>query len=669
MCLTKQLKKGSALFCLILSTVAMGFEVTSIQSEYNLIHDVQYIVSHDKSFDPRSLGAAKQKELFNSIPTTEQALNLGFVNGSVWVKITLNRSPTARPHWILEIPYLGLDLANLYLEDGQILKNGANVAVNQRPYFSRHYAFPVELSEQAKTFYLQVESSFPITIPLRIAETNNFNQTQFSENLFQALYYGGLLSLLFYNLVLFIIIKDKKYLLYSLFAAATGLGIFAGNGYGRMYLWQNSANWDQISQSTLLCMAGTFALQFTMRFLHASQTAPIANKLMGLMSLIYVVLAASFIFSLYLPISTEPIYLVFFILSLASPCVALYTSVRTVMVGVNSASFAILGWGVFCLGTVVATLRLLALIPNNTLTLYALQISSAIEMLLFAFALAHHFQAEQEQKTEIQKDLLKSKEEALSASRLSEERLEIAVNTRTEKLQHLLLSEQHIREQYVRFGAMIAHEFRNPLNIIGAQTTLLEVDLNTSPDKVLARTSVIHSAVTRLTRLFDQWLESDRLSHADNQIHVQPIKVNVWLKTLIDPYREYYSSHQIKINLQLHPVQILGDDHLLQIAILNLIENACKYSASNTMIEIGLKLDDYAIGIYVKDSGCGIPLQMQEKILEPYIRMDSSKETQGVGLGLAFVKRIMEAHDGRIEIRSQENIGSEITLWFPESIA
>jgi signal transduction histidine kinase len=288
-------------------------------------------------------------------------------------------------------------------------------------------------------------------------------------------------------------------------------------------------------------------------------------------------------------------------------------------------------------------------------------------MLLFSFALAHHFQTEQEQKTEIQRDLLKSKEEALIASRLSEERLEVAVNTRTEKLQHLLLSEQHIREQYVRFGAMIAHEFRNPLNIIGAQTTLLELDLSTSSEKVFARTSVIHGAVTRLTRLFDQWLESDRLSHANNQIDVQAIEVSPWLTNLIDLYREYYSSHQIVIDRLLHPVKILGDDHLLQIAILNLIENACKYSPINTTIEIGLKLDDYAVGIYVKDNGCGIPLQMQEKILEPYIRMESNKDSQGVGLGLAFVKRIMEAHDGRIEIQSQENIGSDITLWFPES--
>jgi signal transduction histidine kinase len=435
-----------------------------------------------------------------------------------------------------------------------------------------------------------------------------------------------------------------------------------------MYIWPNSASWDQVSQSILLSFAGTLALIFTMKFLHTIRSAPLADRIMRIFAYIYLFMALALITSIFLPIPTAPIYFGIFFLSLISPCLALYVSVKNVLNGAQSASYFIMGWGVFCIGVITASLRLLNMAPNNIFTMYALQISSAIEMLLFSFALAHRFQSEQNEKVIIQEQLLKAKEGTLTALRLSEERLELAVNDRTAKLQQLLASEQHMREQYVRFGAMIAHEFRNPLNIIQAQITMLEHDAKLSHAKILNRTSVIQTAVARLTRLFDEWLESDRLSNAGNQINAQPILVNCWLNVSLKSYKPYYADHELILTSIPEPLSILGDDHLIQLAVLNLIDNACKYSPSNSKIHIGISRDDYGVGIYVQDEGCGIPIEMQEKILEPYVRINNDVKAKGDGLGLAFVKRIMEAHDGRIQIQSNPSHGATITLWFPELV-
>jgi signal transduction histidine kinase len=645
---------------------AQALEINSTKNNYNLINSIEYLTTADKEFDPKKLSNTAQEKLFKHTSQSANELNIGFTTDTIWMRITLNRTASTNQNWILEIPYLGLDVVDLHMPDGSILHSGGDISAFNSPYFSRFYAFPITLSETPQTYYFKVASTYPITIPLRVIQRDTFNQTQFSENLIQALYYGGLISLLFYNLVLFLVIRDEKYLLYSLFEAVTGLAIFAGNGYGRIYLWQNSPDWDEISQSVLLCFSAGFALIFTMRFLQSKKWMPTTHKVMLGLSTLYLLLGVMLITSIYLPTPTQPIFFTIFILAFAAPCIALYASIRNIFGGIESASFFTLGWATLCIGAITAGLRIFNIVPSNNFTLYSLQISSGIEMLFFSFALANSFQNERQRRESAQLALIESKEETLQAMRLTEDRLEVAVNMRTEKLQQLLLSEKHMKEQYVRFGAMIAHEFRNPLNIIEAQTTLLEMAPNNSQDKILKRTSVIHSAINRLVNLFDQWLESDRLSQANTSITQQEISLNIWLSNLIDKCQVYHADQTILFEQNSLDLKILVDSHLLEISILNLIDNACKYSSPHSQIRVGLIRDDYAVGIFVKDQGRGIPKDMQEKILEPYIRVDQNNQTQGSGLGLSFVKRIMEAHDGRIEIESTPGVGTTVTLWLPE---
>lgn len=643
--------------------------INSDKKEYNLAQSLQYWIDSENSHDPRLLSMAEQNKLFKSPPKNLEELNLGFVNGAIWVRFQLKSENGVNKNWVLEIPYLGLDKVDLYLPNGDVLRSGASTPINELPYYSRFYAFPVEPNEHTQTYFLKIASTYPVTLPLRLIDQQRFNKLQFTENFIQALYFGGLLSLVFYNFVLFATVRDKKYLLYTLFAITTGLGIFAGNGYGHLYLWPNSPDWNEISQSVLLSIAAGLALLFTSKFLRTRKRMPMVNKAMRVFFSAFLILAFLLVISLYYPVYTPSIYMAIFALTLASPCVALYASIRSSFAGNKGINFFMLGWATLCIGAFTVALRIFNLIPSNSFTLYALQITSGIEMLFFSFALAHRFQREREDRETAQIALLSSKEETVQALRLTEERLESAVDARTQKLQELLLSEQHMRDQYVRFGAMIAHEFRNPLNIIEAQTTMLSLDPELNSDKVIKRTSIIHGAVDRLVKLFDQWLESDRLGNTNTKINNQSIDLQKWLKELVETCRIYHSDHKLFLkDSSGYGTKIVGDDHLLQIAVLNLIDNACKYSPHKSIVEIGIARDDYAVGIYVRDSGSGIPDNMKSKILEPYVRIPQDNQPTGVGLGLAFVKRIVEVHHGRIEINSSLDAGTTITLWLPEAI-
>jgi signal transduction histidine kinase len=393
---------------------------------------------------------------------------------------------------------------------------------------------------------------------------------------------------------------------------------------------------------------------------------PKIHKLLLALQLIYLFLGFALALSLWIPIPIATLFQILFLISLLTPCIVMGVCLRNVRYKIKSSRYFLLAWGVLCVGAFIATARLLELWPSNWLTLYAFQISSGIEMLLFSFALAYRFQWERQQRELSQEALISSQKEVVGALLLSEERLEKAVDIRTEKLQKLLLSEQAMREQYVRFGAKISHEFRNPLNIIESQTSMLEILPNNSPDLIQKRAKVIHSAVSRLVRLFDQWLESDRLTHENHQINKQTLFLSTWLANLVGDCRDYHPEHTLVVEPSRENISTLGDDHLLQIAVLNLIDNACKFSPPGSSITIGVKIEDYGIGIFVKDQGQGIPQEMLEKVLEPYEQIKEQKQTGGVGLGLAFVKGIMDAHDGRIEIISAPNQGTTIILWIPE---
>lgn len=659
------------LFCLMAFSQAPSFALTISQpsQEFSLSRDIRYWEDKTGKASLASATSALNAGEFMPVPPGSDVLNLGFTQSAYWISVSLNRTPKTAESWVLEIPYLGINQVDLYAPGQPLLRNGSLISVGNRPVYSRFYAFPVDLDTEPTTYYLRVSSTYPISLPVRLVELRRFYELQTWENLFQFLYFGGLMSLLIYNLMLFVMIRDDKYIIYSLFTLLTGMGIFAGNGYASIYLWPDSPYWDAIAQPVFMSLAGGVGVLFSTRFLKTRRFLPKTHRALQVLMGFYAVIAVLIVLSLKLPIPQLPLFQGLFFVSLLTPMVVSAACIRNVWYNIRSARFFLAAWGILCIGVLVAAARVFNLVPSNPLTLYAVQISSGLEMLLFSLALAYRFQSERAKRENAQNALIASQEATVRALQLSEDRLEKAVGARTEKLQQLLLSEQQMVEQYVRFGAMIAHEFRNPLNTIAAQASILEMEPETTVEKTHKRTSVIRSAVHRLTTLFDQWLESDRMRTVDNQLNLQPIRIQPWLNQLVDGCRTYHDQHLITTMHCPADLTINADDHLLQIAVINLIDNAAKYSPPGSRISVGATLVDHFLGISIRDFGCGIAAEQLETVLQPYQRAEHANSgIPGIGLGLAFVNRIVELHRGRIDIDSVPGQGSSITLWLPISI-
>lgn len=650
------------------STPCRALVVDSSQERYNLLQNSEIFIDTTKTVLSEDIIRHPENYDFKPVKSIGSVINFGFSDATFWVRVPLSRSPQAASEWIIEIPYVGLSEVCFYAPGKPVITSGAMAPTASRAFHHRFFAFPVTLETESQNFYFRIRSSYAVSIPLMLYSFAEFNKEQVTDTLIQALYYGGLLSLLFYNLILFLSIRDRQYLIYCLFTACTGLGIFAGNGYGHLYLWPDAVEWNQISQNTLLGFSGMLATLFTRIFLNTRSTQSRFDRFLKVLGGLYFFLSLLLIGTLYTDlISSQGVFEALFFITLLASTACLYCSVKAVNQGQSSAYYFSLAWGALALGSIIASLRVFELIPSNGFTMYALQIGSGLEILLFSFALAYRIQSERTLRENAQAESLAAKQVALDALRISEDRLEEAVVRRTEKLQHLLISEQEIHAQYVRFGAMIAHEFRNPLNIIEGQTSMLELESESGINNTQKRTGAIRSATFRLANLFDQWLQSDRLNQPGTHMELTTLEVGALIDDLVKTCRNWHPEHHFSFSLPTTAMFIQADIHLLQIAILNLIDNACKYSPQGSTITISLKKQGCSIAISVLDQGRGIDPINTRRIFDLYYRASKEDQIKGTGLGLAFVQKITELHHGSIEVKSQPNNGSSFTLWLPEA--
>ena len=125
------------------------------------------------------------------------------------------------------------------------------------------------------------------------------------------------------------------------------------------------------------------------------------------------------------------------------------------------------------------------------------------------------------------------------------------------------------------------------------------------------------------------------------------------------------------VPLQVSPrppdVEVRCDHRQLRSALVNLVDNAIKYSGRGETVEVGAQLEGDRVGLVVRDHGIGIPARDLERIFERFYRVDRarSRDTGGTGLGLAIVRHVAQVHGGEVTVDSREGEGSTFTLYLP----
>jgi signal transduction histidine kinase len=652
---------------LLMAGMALAMTVGTSDQSINLLPALRYLEDPGGQLQLQDVQRPARQAQFQPWLGHGTALNFGLTESSYWIHFQLKRSRTSPDQWYLEVPNSLLGQLTLYTPNGTAVPTGADRPLRERPSFNRHFVFPIELTEQAQDFYLQVHSSNALNVPLQLWQPYAYQQHLHWQLLLQFVYFGCILTLLLYNTMLSGLLKDARFLIYAMYSLAMGLGMFSGNGFGGLYLWPDQHPFDAIAQSAFLCLSIIFATEFARHLLATPSSMPRLDLSLKGCTLLALLVLASLLLHLWHPMPLALVIQAFMVISLLMGVLILYISVKQAIAHRGSARYFAIGWGMIWVGAAIAAIHAIGAIPSNGFTAYALQISTAGEMFFLAISLASKVREERVKLEWARQQTHQAQTALVEVLRTSEQLLEQTVQQRTVQLEQSLMREREVLQQYVRFGSMISHEVRNPIHIIQSQISLWRKEKSVGMDHTDKRLNTMSGALRRLTDLFEKWLQSDRLKSPHLQLGLLTLDITAWLQTWLPAYQAQLPDHRLVWLPAREAYAVSMDPALLEMAVTNLLENAAKYSPVASTITISVPPSQSArVGICIDDEGIGIPPELQGQVFEDFFRAQIETSKPGIGLGLAIVQRIVQLHGGDVEVRpGVTGLGSSFCIWLP----
>jgi signal transduction histidine kinase len=234
------------------------------------------------------------------------------------------------------------------------------------------------------------------------------------------------------------------------------------------------------------------------------------------------------------------------------------------------------------------------------------------------------------------------------------------------ELNEMLQREKELSEIKSRFVSMASHEFRTPLSTVLSSASLLSKYTSTEDqDKRTRHIDKIKDAVKHLNDILEDFLSLGKLDEGKVQSHSSEFNLEEFLHDLVDETKGLIKKGQHVHFIYKGDKQVCSDKKLLKNILMNLITNAIKFSPDDGTLNILADIDDSGGVISVSDNGIGIPKQDLENIFSSFYRAANAVNIQGTGLGLHIVKRFTELMGGSVNIDSELDKGTTVTITIP----
>lgn len=217
--------------------------------------------------------------------------------------------------------------------------------------------------------------------------------------------------------------------------------------------------------------------------------------------------------------------------------------------------------------------------------------------------------------------------------------------------------------------ANVSHELRTPLSMIRLAAETLKRGTRLNPQEREDLQESILREVLHLGHLVENVLDVTRLQKSAKPLVFSPVHPDELVHSVMNSYESWIRSKGFEVSSEIEPVEEqLWDREAVARALVNLIDNAIKYSATDKRLHVALKERGDLIELSVTDAGIGIRPQDVPRLFEPYYRGDFSdtQTSRGAGLGLTLVQQIVASHNGSIEVDSTPGKGSTFRLLFPK---
>jgi two-component system phosphate regulon sensor histidine kinase PhoR len=218
------------------------------------------------------------------------------------------------------------------------------------------------------------------------------------------------------------------------------------------------------------------------------------------------------------------------------------------------------------------------------------------------------------------------------------------------------------------FVANVSHELRTPITAIRGYAETLQAGALEDREAAPRMVDVIHRQSERLSELVEDLLELSRLESRELQLAREPVGVLQAAQRVVETVRMRAERKRLGLRLEVPAgLTVLGDRRAVEQVLLNLLDNAVKYTPEGGNVRLSAYLHGGRVAVSVRDSGIGIEPRHLPRIFERFYRVDKgrSRDSGGTGLGLSIVKHLLGAMGGDVQVESTPNHGSTFTIFLP----
>lgn len=366
-------------------------------------------------------------------------INFGFSDSVLWLKTTVRNVETERLSHLIEIAYPILDSIQVFVvrEGGQVESclMGDTFPFPARLIRYRSYLIPLDLAPlETADLVFRIRSTSSMQIPLSLISIRTFIETKQLSTLGYGIYYGIMLSMILYNLFVFISVREASYFYYMCYVTSMALFLSCLNGFSFQYLWPDSLVWNDKAVAVSISSVVLFGLLFTRIFLDLPGYKPRMNQWS-----IYLVIFLSVQLLLCFVLPYQSVIHLVILNALVMIFFSLFAGILRWIDGYSAARYYTVSWLVMLVGGVVLALNKLGLAPRNFLTENTLQYGSAIEVILLSFALADRLSMEKSNRYKAQQAALASEKRVRKAQAQA---LELETQTRLAREEALFIQKQ-----------------------------------------------------------------------------------------------------------------------------------------------------------------------------------------------------------------------------------
>lgn len=654
-------------------------------------------------------GLAEQGNLFFD-QSSEQKIDLGVISDVLFVKVDLSEfGPLADDSvYVIEINHPSFREVEMirFRDSGapQVVDVKGTAFPDTNPLKNPNVFFEIDPQAPFQSeIVFKITSRVPVDFDISISTQKSFFENYSMRLIIISSYFGIMIALFLYNLILYFSVRDKVYLFYCFYVLFIALAQMSLSGYSYFFLKENAYLYE-VSIIGFTTMSSIFVIPFVQYFLKTSVFIPKYEKYLYVIVLSYIAALAFRLLG-----NVELSYMMTDLNGLILSGAFFTIGIVAARKGYRSAYFFLLAWSFLLFGLVIFILHNQRVFDLGAYANFPLLAGTAIEALLLSFALADKINILKKEKEKEQHDKLDALKENERLIKEQNVYLEEMVKTRTEELELTLKNLKNTQTQLVnqekmaslgQLTAGIAHEINNPINFVSSNISPLKRDLKDILElmEVYRKRGMEEFSETSKSEISEieedieiEYLieEVDQLLHGMEDGAKRTVEIVRGLKLFsrvdeqdvkkveihdgIDSTLILLNSSMtgriklIKEYQNIPMVECLAGK--INQVFMNIISNAIHAMLDHPIegrcpeLRICTAYADGFVTVKIGDNGPGMPDHIREKVFEPFFT--TKPVGKGTGLGLSIVYTIIENHKGTIEVESVENQGTVFIIRLP----